>query len=191
MHSVLLSAEYFPATQSMHVYVAAFTEIEYFPGPQSVHASDPLMALYLPDTQPTQSPFVPVQPALQTHEVLLKLPAAEYAFTHNTHIDLFSAEYSPVTQFLHVYVAAFAEIEYFPGPQSVHASDPLLALYLPGTQPIQSPFVPVHPALQVHEVLLKLLAAEYAFTHHTHIDLSSAEYFPAIQSLHVFVTAVA
>jgi len=48
-------------------WVDAATECEYSPTSQAVHAIDPLWALYLPTTQPLQSPCVPVQPAWHVH----------------------------------------------------------------------------------------------------------------------------
>jgi len=74
MHKVLFSAEYLSAAQSTQ---PAATALEYVPAAQSVHASGPLLALYLPDTQPLHSPFAPNQPALHKQYVMLALRDAE------------------------------------------------------------------------------------------------------------------
>ena len=51
-------------------------------------------------------------------------------------------------------VDATTESEYSPTVQAVHAIDPLWALNLPGTQPMQLPSVPVQPALHLHSVVV-------------------------------------
>ena len=145
MHSVLLSAEYLPAAQSTQL---AATALEYVPAAQSMQAAVPSLGVYFPETQLLQSVFVPDQPARHKQYDMLALRDTEYEFAgHQMQSVLLSAENFPATQSLHVFVAAFTENEYFPGRQSVHASDPLLALYLPDTQPLQSPFAPDQPAL--------------------------------------------
>jgi len=79
-------------------------------------------------------------------------------------------------------------LEYLPTPQPVHSTDPELALYLPDTQPLQLPFAPDQPALHEQSEILSLCAGEYEFDGHvTHTFFWSAEYDPAVQSLHVSV----
>jgi len=139
---------------------------KYLPAAQSEHASDPATALYLPTAQSVQLPFVPVQPALQTQDEMLALPFFESAFTHSRHFVLSSAEYEPDAQSLHVScVDELTRTEYFPAAQSEHATDPTLGLYLPATQAVQTPSVPVQPALHTHEVGLAIPVFESAFTH--------------------------
>ena len=82
----------------MQVCVDAFTASECLPAAQAVHAIDPVLVLYLPATHAVQSLPVPVQPALQTHDVILALPVIECAFTHSLHSDLSSAKYDPAAQ---------------------------------------------------------------------------------------------
>ena len=109
----------------------------------------------------------------ETHIIMLSLRATVYEFAgHDRHSDLSSSAYVPSTQYLHVFVDAFTRSEYFPAAQSVHFADPLMALYLPATQPVQLPFVPVQPALHVQDVILSLWATEYEFAgHDRHSDL--------------------
>jgi len=59
----------------------------------------------------------------------------------------------------------------------------VLSLYLPGTQPVQLPSVPVQPALQKQEEMCSLSISENEFGPHIrHFDLSSVVYEPAAQS---------
>jgi len=83
---------------------------------------------------------------------------------------------------MHVFVNEFTEREYLPAAHVVHATDPMLSLYLPATHPLQLLFVPDQPALQEQYVMLTLPDTEYEFAgHRVHPALSSAEYFPASQ----------
>jgi len=52
-------------------YDAAKLKSEYSPIAQDLHGIDPTRALYLPATQPVQSLFVPVQPILHAHAVVV------------------------------------------------------------------------------------------------------------------------
>jgi len=77
----LSSDEEEPAGQSLHVLLLyALTWSEYFPAPQSTHSADPAVGLYFADAQPTQSTFVPVNPASQTQAVSEMLSAGEMEF---------------------------------------------------------------------------------------------------------------
>jgi len=128
--------------------------VEYFPAPQSVHAALPVLVLYLPATQPEQTPpFGPVNPALQVQP-----PAAELA--------LYEIEFEGHVRHVPSTVACVL-VEYFPAPQSVHAALPVLVLYLPATQPEQTPpFGPVNPALQVQSPAAELALYEIEFEGH-------------------------
>jgi len=191
-HTILLSSEYEPAAQSVHVSVDALTTSEYFPGAQSVHATDPLLGLNFPATHPVQEPFVPVQPALQLHAVIDTPATGRWEFAgQRTHTVLAFSEYEPAAQSLHVSVDALTTSEYFPGAQSVHATDPLLGLNFPGTQAVQEPFVPVQPALQLHAVIDTPATGRLEFAgQRTHTVLAFSEYVPAAQPLHVSVDAL-
>ena len=170
--------------------------VENLPSAQSEHASDPAAGLYLPTAQTVQLPTVPVQPASQTHEVELAIPLFESAFTHNRHFVLSSAEYEPYTQSLHVSIVyELTRTEFLPATQSVQIVDPVLGLYLPATHPVQTPSVPVQPALQIHDIILTLPGSESVFTQSRHFvvlyaeysfvyELTGTEYFPASHILH-------
>ena len=84
--------------EGQSVHVCALTTSEYFAAAHAVHATDPGLDLYLPATHPVQAPSVPVQPTLQTQDVMLALPVFESAFTHSRHFVLSSAEYEPASQ---------------------------------------------------------------------------------------------
>ena len=82
-------------------------------------------------------------------------------------------------------------VEYLAVPQSVHCTDPGVALYLPATQPMQLPFVPYQPALHEQSEILSLGTNECEFCgHERHALFWSLEYDPAIQMTQVSVTAV-
>ncbi len=135
---------YFPATHAVHVFPSG-PVVEYFPASQSVHASDPVEVLYFPATHAVHvPPSGPVDPALQVQAVL---PAGELEFDG---------------QALHVELAeAPSGVEYFPASQSMHASDPVEALYLPATHAVHvPPSGPVDPALQVQLVEAELPTGE-------------------------------
>ncbi len=58
-------------------------------------------------------------------------------------------------------------IEYEPTPQSVHATLPLVVLYLPATQVEHTPpSGPVNPALQVQAAMAELDTTEFEFVGH-------------------------
>jgi len=80
-------------------------------------------------------------------------------------------------------------VEYLPDQQPVHSADPVLALYLPATQPLQLPFVPYQPALHEQSEMLSLWTNEYVFCGHERRTLFwSFEYDPAVQFIQVSVT---
>jgi len=145
-----------------------------------------LLALYLPDTQPSHSTFAPAQPALQKQYVMLALRNAEYEFAgHHKHSVLLSAEYLPAAQSTQVTATA---LEYVPAAQLMQADVPSLGVYLPEKQLAQSPSLPDQPARHKQFVMLELRDAEYEFAgHRMHLALSSAKYSPCTQSLHVFM----
>jgi len=171
-HSDLSYAECEPAAQ---VTQLAADMLEYFPAAQSAHSTDSCVGRYLPATHEVQLLCIPIEPALQTQNVMLALPATEYAFTHSRRSDLSSTEYAPAVQSLHLCVGVLTTSEYFPAAHTVHATDPGVGLYLPGTHAVQAPSVPVQPALQTQDVMLSLQATESAFTQSRQFELSSAE----------------
>jgi H2-forming N5,N10-methylenetetrahydromethanopterin dehydrogenase-like enzyme len=105
--------------QSMHVELAeAPTAVEYVPAAQSLQTADPVNALYCPASHGVQvSPSGPENPALQVQLVTTALPAGELEFGgQSLHVELAEAPKS---------------VEYVPVAQSVHAADPVNALYVP------------------------------------------------------------
>jgi hypothetical protein len=94
-----------------------------------------------------------VNPALQVQAVMTELDAAELEFVgHVKHTDD---------------VLAPTVVEYVPTPQSVHATLPLVVLYLPATQVEHTPpSGPVNPTLQVQAAMTELDAAELEFVGH-------------------------
>jgi len=174
-----------PTTQfsCAHAYIDVLILTEDFPVPQSEHAACPGLDLYLPATHPVQTPSVPVQPALQTQDLLSTLPVIESAFTHSRHSDLSSAEYEPAAQLTQLTADAF---EYLPGSQAMHSADPGMAVCFPGTQDRQSLLFPDQPTLHEQKVILSLPKGECELWGHAmHTFLVLFEYEPAKQSVHV------
>jgi len=100
---------------------------EYFPAAQSEHATDPALGLYLPATQGVQTPSVPVQPALQTHELGLAIPFVETAFTHSReHVPPYFPPYPTLHSHVVCVILPAAELE-FDG-QSEQSAGPMLSL---------------------------------------------------------------
>jgi hypothetical protein len=97
-----------------------------------VHAALPLLVLYFPATQPEHTPpSGPVNPALQVQAAMAVLETGAFAFEgHTEQVDE---------------VFAPTAAEYVPVLQSVHATLPLIFLYLPATQAEQFPPGPVYP----------------------------------------------
>jgi len=174
---------YLPASQSTQLTAAV---LEYLPDVQPVHAWSPGLPLNLPGSQAVQFCFVPNQPALHEQLAIDTQPASKMEFTgHEMHSDLSSAEYLPAPQYTQVTADV---LEYLPVTQLVHASAPSLALNLPGTQPLHSPFAPDHPTLQEQLEIVALPSREFVFIGHmTQSDLSSAVYLPASHFVHVLV----
>jgi len=112
------------------VSVVALTMTEYFPAAQSVQAADPLLGLNFPGTQTEQTPFVPVQPAVQTQDAMpppqnVMAPPCDPQITHE-------APFSPIKPELHsqeVFLMLPGVEEEFDG-QSEHIADPRVALYV-------------------------------------------------------------
>jgi hypothetical protein len=83
--------------------------------------------------------------------------------------------------------------EYVPAPQSVHAADPVVTLYFPGTHAAHgSPSGPVDPELQLQFVKALLPGGDFEFDgQRMHVELVEAptvvEYVPATQSEQVAV----
>jgi len=64
--------------QERHAVLSLFT---YESCTQTLQIADPMLGLYLPDTQAEQPPSDPVQPALHKHLVMLILPDKESEFS--------------------------------------------------------------------------------------------------------------
>jgi hypothetical protein len=111
--------------------------VEYVLAPQSVHAAEPVDVLYFPATHKTHdSAFGPVEPAGQseTQSVNASLPAGDHVLAPQS-IQV-EATKAPVA------------VEYLPASQSVHATLPMISLYLPAAHAVHVPPIsPVYPVL--------------------------------------------
>ena len=153
------------------------TSAEYVDIPQSVHVALPALVLYFPATQAEHvAPFAPVKPALHIHAPLAELDTCEVEFVgHAKHTDN---------------VLAARVAEKVATPQSVHATLPLVVLYLPATHPEHtSPSAPVNPALQLQEALPELETGAFEFEGHVKqvdepLAPTAAEYVAVPQSVH-------
>jgi len=105
---------------------AAPTALEYVPAPQLLHVDAPMTFVYFPAPHSVQvPPSGPKEPTLQLQAVFEALPRGEFEFVgHVKHTD-----------------SAFAPsvVEYLPGPQATHPSDPASDLYFPATHVLQPP----------------------------------------------------
>jgi len=150
--SVLPCTEVEKGVHAMHVLAVVAAGVpEYVALPQIVHAAVPGAILYVPSRQGSHvPPFGPLYPALHMHAVCTLLAGGE-------------AENDG--QLLHVTIDMAANApEYVFTPQSVHATDPVDALYFPATQFTHvPPSGPVHPALQVQLDKVELIAGELEF----------------------------
>jgi hypothetical protein len=91
-----------------------------------VQLSDPLVDLYVPVEHDVHLPAGPVYPALHLHSSKADAPDSDQELLgHVLHVVLRSAA-----------IAA----DHWPLKQSVHVADPMMGLYLPGTQLKQAPF---------------------------------------------------
>jgi len=153
-----------------------------------VQAPAPESNLYLPATQPTQLPFAPSHPASHEQLARVSLPPTEKEFAgHARHSDRSSAGYPPASQGAQSSVDASSAREAFPAAHKVHGSGPGASLYLPATQPTQTPFVLDQPAVQKQSALSSLPCRECEPAwHSTHCELSSEEYEPAAQCVQLF-----
>ena len=149
------SCAYVPASQGPQMSVVACTAPENFPAAHRVHAPGPVSTLYLPATQPTQLPFVLVQPAVQKQSELSSLPCRECEPAwHSMHCELSAEEYEPALQCLHVFTGEATAAEKNPLSHCTHPSwDRACTLYLPAGQALQLPAV-VYPALHMHAAAL-------------------------------------
>ena len=113
------------------------TVAEYVLTPQSVHATLPVAVLYFPAAHKTHdSAFGPVDPAGQseTQSVKASLPAGDHVLAPQS-IQM-EATKAPVA------------VEYLPASQSVHATLPMICLYLPAAHAVHVPPIsPVYPVL--------------------------------------------
>ena len=142
------------------------------PDEQSEQEAEPLTSLYLPATQAVHvPPFAPVYPPLQAHAALAELELGALAL---------AGQATQVEDAL-----APAVPEYVASPQSVHASLPVVALYLPATHTEHTPpFGPEYPTLQAHDVLdaAELELAGQATQLESAVAAIVTEYVPAEQS---------
>ena len=146
-----------PAAQFKHVLdVEAPTVAEYVPAPQSTQPAPPRE--YLPARQFTQS-------------VDELAPVAE---------DL------PAWQLKHVLIALAPTVsEYFPVPQSLHATEPVVSLYLPVGHAVHADAgSPVNPTMHLlQSLMLDEFEADVEFPgHKTHNNPSTVLYLPSRQS---------
>jgi hypothetical protein len=97
-------------------------------------------------------PLGPVNPALHVQAVRAWLASGELELAgHVRQVAADAApnvvEYVPAPHERQVDAdAAATVVEYVPAPQSVHATLPVLVLYLPATQAVHEPAGPVYPA---------------------------------------------
>ena len=129
------AAENFPGSQSVQADAASLPW--YLPAGHSRHrviVVAPVVVRYLPATQGVQVREVSVKPmagpqypALQVQSEPSSLPAGASEFA--VHAEHVISAVSPLV------------IENFPAPQSVHATLPISALYLPAAQRTHSPML--------------------------------------------------
>ena len=85
------------------------------------------------------------------------------------------------------------DVEYLPAPQSVHAAEPAVVLYLPATHCEHAPpSGPVQPALQVQSTSASLAEGALVFAGQVWQDVTptAVEYWPAEQSVHAALPSV-
>ena len=118
------------------------------PEGQLVHTADPAKSLYFPRPHSSQDcPLFPVYPTLHKQSVLRLLCSG-------------ASELSGQCKHVFSEIAA-NDSEYFPSPQRVHKTGPVLALNVPISHCVQIfPFNPLHPALHVQSVILLLPMGE-------------------------------
>jgi len=177
VHCDRSSAGYEPASQGAHRSVDAFTAAEALPATHTVHAWGPGSSLYLPAAQPTHSPSVLDQPAVQKQSELSSLPCRECEPAwHSTHCELSSEEYEPAAQCVQLFTGEATAAEKNPLSHCTHPSwDRACTLYLPAGQAVQLPAVE-YPALHLHAATLSLPAgASECALHETHVERSSDE----------------
>ena len=132
-----------------------------------MHATLPLLVLYLPATHAEQTPpSGPENPALQMQAPTTELELGELEF---------------VGQVKHTDAAlALTVAEYVAGPQSVHATLPVLVLYLPASHVEHTPpSGPENPALQMQAPTTELELGEFEFVGQVkHTDAALAPTVP-------------
>lgn len=141
----------------------------YFPGTQTVHIT---FAEHITQAPPASA----VVPALQVQSICLLLASGAYECVgHLWHV----SDVPPTT------------VEYLPAPQWLHATLPLLSLYLPASHtPHASASGPKNPGAHIQD---RLPADEREFAGHArHADSNAAPtaaaYLPATQSLQLTPT---
>jgi hypothetical protein len=135
-------------------WLVAATSVEYLSSPHDAQEAEPDKTLYLPATHATQSPLLPVYPALQRQSAIVVIPGRS--------VQLFAGQLWHVAD-----RDAAVSPEYLPISQFVHVADPVAVLYCPGTHAVHScPSSPVYPVLHVHDNNLSLPSADPVFVGH-------------------------
>ena len=149
--------EYVPAPHTTQVAAAV---VENVPATQLVQAREPVVDLKVPATQAVQTPPLgPVYPTLQVQEVIAGLEMGELEFVEQfKQVIRFDApivaEYVVIGHAKQtVAIVAPTTVEYVPAAQVVQATEPVVALKVPGIQATHgSPLGPVYPTLQAQLV---------------------------------------
>ncbi len=142
------------------VAIVAPVTVEYVPAEQVVQATVPVVVLKVPATQAVQTPPLgPVYPTLQVQEVIAGLEMGELEFVEQfKQVIRFDApivaEYVVIGHAKQtVAIVAPTTVEYVPAAQVVQATEPVVALKVPGIQATHgSPLGPVYPTLQAQLV---------------------------------------
>jgi hypothetical protein len=177
MHALAPASEYCPAAQITHALEAlAPRELEYVPARQVTHALAPLTFEYVPaghvmhvpdELAPTVLEDLPTSQVMHSFApaVLTYLPARQSTHT----LAPVTIELLPAAQLIHTLAfVAPATPEYAPAGQFVHDALPLLFLYEPATQELQSPpSGPVYPTLHLQALCPELNIGELLFVGHT------------------------
>ena len=143
--------------------------------------------MYLPATQPTHSPSVRVQPAVQKQSERSSLPGCECEpAKHRTQCELSCDEYEPAAQCVQLFTGEAMVAEKNPASHCSQSSAD--TWYFPAGQAVQLPSV-VYPALHLHAAALTLPSGESEFMQGTHVERSCEEYDVAEQVAHAFAGA--
>ena len=144
--------------------------------------------MYLPATQPTHSPSVHDQPAVQKQSESSLLPGWECEpARHSTQCELSCDVYEPAAQCVQLFTGEATAAEKNPASHCTQSSaDCGCTLYFPAGQALQLPAA-VYPALHLHAAALSLPSGESECAlHGTHVERSCEEYDAAEQVAHAF-----